>query len=67
MSNIDKEALRLTHLEQSEAIKDKQRHGFFSVPITNAIGDDGPYKTKLRIFIIHLRSKKLNRKTRNQA
>lgn len=48
MSNIDKEALRATHLSESEALKQKQRHGFFSVPISTAIGDDGPYKTKLR-------------------
>lgn len=26
----------------------KQRFGLFSQPISTAIGDDGPYKTKLR-------------------
>lgn len=67
MSLIDKEALRATHLEHAETIKDKQRHGFFSVPITNALGDDGPYKTKLRIILYHRRSERLNGKTRDKA
>lgn len=49
MSFVDKEALRLTHLQDYETVKDKQRLGFFSVPITTAVGDDGPFKTKLRI------------------
>ena len=50
MSNIDKEGLRTTHLAEAEGIKNKKRHGFFSVPMTTAVGDDGPYKTKLRIY-----------------
>ena len=41
MSMIDKETLRSTHLAEADAIRDKQRHGFFSVPISTAIGDDG--------------------------
>lgn len=49
MSFVDKESLRLTHLQDYENLKDKQRHGFFSVPITTAVGDDGPFKTKIRI------------------
>ena len=48
MSKIDKESLRMTHLSSSEGLKNKQRHGFFSVGITTAIGDDGPYKIKTR-------------------
>jgi len=52
MSIIDKNQLRITHLTDSDAISIKQRHGFFSVPITTAIGDDGPYKTKIRAFLI---------------
>jgi hypothetical protein len=41
MSMIDKESLRATHLAEADSIRDKQRHGFFSVPISTAIGDDG--------------------------
>jgi len=35
-------------------VKNKQRHGFFSVPITTAVGDDGPFKTKLRNKLLRL-------------
>ena len=49
---IDKEALRATALQDSEAYETKKRFGLFSHPISTAIGDDGPYKTKLRIFSI---------------
>ena len=63
MSNIDKEGLRTTHLAEAEGIKNKKRHGFFSVPMTTAIGDDGPYKTKLRIFTHLFRSKELDGET----
>jgi hypothetical protein len=52
MSMIDKESLRMTHLAEADSIKDKQRHGFFSVPITTAIGDDGEYKTRIRMPLI---------------
>lgn len=45
----DKEALRQTALADSEPLGTKQRFGLFSQPISIAIGDDGPYKTKLRI------------------
>lgn len=46
----DKEALRQTALADSDALGTKQRFGLFSHPISTAIGDDGPYKTKLRIM-----------------
>lgn len=38
----------MTHLAEADTVKDKQRLGFFSVPISTAIGDDGPYKTRIR-------------------
>lgn len=44
----DKEALRQTSLQDSNTYGDKRRFGLFSQPISTAIGDDGPYKTKLR-------------------
>lgn len=44
----DKEAMRQTALQDSEAFNEKRRFGLFSHPISTAIGDDGPYKTKLR-------------------
>ena len=46
--SVDKEALRMTHLAEADTVRDKQRLGFFSVPISTAIGDDGPYKTRIR-------------------
>jgi hypothetical protein len=41
MSMVDKESLRMTHLAEADTLKDKQRLGFFSVPVSTAIGDDG--------------------------
>lgn len=38
----------MTHLAEADTVKDKKRLGFFSVPISTAIGDDGPYKTRIR-------------------
>lgn len=52
MSNIDLEGLRTTHLQEYDGLKSKQRHGFFSVPISTAVGDDGPYKTKIRKYTL---------------
>ena len=49
--SVDKEALRMTHLAEADTVKDKQRLGFFSVPISTAIGDDGPYKTRIRNIV----------------
>ena len=45
----DKEALRTKALAETDQIGFKQRFGLFSQPVSTAIGDDGPYKTKLRI------------------
>lgn len=45
---IDKEGLRQTALIESDAYGTKRRFGLFNQPISTAIGDDGPYKTKLR-------------------
>ncbi len=53
MSNIDLEGLRTTHLQEYDGLKSKQRHGFFSVPISTAVGDDGPYKTKIRKYTLN--------------
>jgi hypothetical protein len=39
----------MTHLAEADSLKDKQRQGFFSVPVSTAIGDDGEYKTRIRI------------------
>lgn len=44
----DKEALRQTALQDSYPLGEKRRFGLFSQPISTAIGDDGPYKTKFR-------------------
>lgn len=49
---MDKESLRTKHLSETEGVGDKPRFGLFSQPISTAIGDDGPYKTKLRIFTL---------------
>lgn len=54
----DKEALRQTGLNDSNAFGEKRRFGLFSQPISTAIGDDGPYKTKLRRTIHYVRSKR---------
>lgn len=44
----------------------KQRFGLFSQPISTAIGDDGPYKAKLRIFyIIQIREEKMESQLHN--
>jgi len=51
MSTIDKDQLRITHLAETDAFSNKPRHGYFSVPISTAIADDGPYRTKLRRLI----------------
>ena len=44
----DKETLRQKALQDSDIIAEKRRFGLFSQPISTAIGDDGPYKTKFR-------------------
>jgi len=54
MSQIDKEALRITHISESDGLTTKQRHGFFSIPISTAIGDDGPYKTRIRTIYYYI-------------
>lgn len=46
----DKDALRETSLQDSNAFGEKRRFGLFSQPISTAIGDDGPYKTRLRKY-----------------
>lgn len=45
---MDKETLRTSHLADTNSKGDKPRFGLFSQPISTAIGDDGPYKSKLR-------------------
>jgi hypothetical protein len=42
------EQLRATIMQESEGYGSKRRFGLFSSPIPTAIGDDGPYKTRLR-------------------
>ena len=44
----DKEALRETALKEADTVGEKRRFGLFSQPISTAIGDDGPYKTRFR-------------------
>lgn len=45
---MDIDALRNTAIIDSEGVANKSRFGLFSQPLSTAIGDDGPYKTKLR-------------------
>ena len=42
------EELRRTILQESDTMTFKQRFGLFSQPISTAIGDEGPYKEKIR-------------------
>ena len=44
----DMEALRTTILNEVDPMGSKRRFGLFSSPISTAIGDDGPFKSKLR-------------------
>jgi hypothetical protein len=44
----DKEALRTKALIDTDPLGEKKRFGLFSQPISNAIGDDGAYKTRFR-------------------
>lgn len=43
----------MTALADSDILGQKQRFGLFSQPISTAIGDDGPYKSKLRIIYFY--------------
>ena len=43
------EALRATIIQEVDTYGSKRRFGLFSSPISTAIGDDGQYKTRLRI------------------
>ena len=54
MTNL--EATRMEILRESDLIGSRRRCGLFSQPISTAIGDDGPYKTKLRNFSVMFRS-----------
>lgn len=45
------EALRATIMQETNSLGEKRRFGLFSAPISTAIGDDGQYKTKLRITV----------------
>jgi hypothetical protein len=50
---MDLDSLRTTAILDSEGVANKSRFGLFSQPLSNAIGDDGQYKTKLRkLFFI---------------
>ena len=44
--------MRKTALQETENYANKNRFGLFSQPISTAIGDDGPYKTKFRITVL---------------
>jgi hypothetical protein len=44
----DNEALRSSILQEVDVMGTKRRFGLFSQPISNAICDDGEYKTRLR-------------------
>jgi hypothetical protein len=43
------EALRTTIMQEVDTYGGKRRFGLFSSPVSTAIGDDGQYKTRLRI------------------
>jgi hypothetical protein len=43
------EALRATIMQEVDTYGSKRRFGLFSSPVSTAIGDDGQYKTRLRI------------------
>lgn len=44
------EGLRTTIMQEVDTYGSKRRFGLFSSPVSTAIGDDGQYKTKLRIY-----------------
>lgn len=44
----NKESLRMSILSESDLMGSKRRFGLFNQPISTAIGDDGPYLTKIR-------------------
>jgi len=49
------DALRTNAITDSEGVANKSRFGLFSQPLSTAIGDDGPYKTKIRTsFVIKI-------------
>ncbi len=44
----NKESLRMSILSESDLMGSKRRFGLFNQPVSTAIGDDGPYLTKIR-------------------
>jgi hypothetical protein len=47
----ENEALRAIIMQEVDTYGSKKRFGLFSSPISTAIGDDGQYKTRLRMLI----------------
>lgn len=47
----DAETMRQSVLQESDVYGSKRRFGLFSQPISTAVGDDGSYKKKIRIFV----------------
>ena len=48
----DEESKRQSAIQDSEKVANKRRFGLFSQPLTNAIGDNGQYKKKIRISFL---------------
>jgi len=55
----DIEHLRHSILSEAETMRTKRRFGLFSHPISTAIGDDSPFRSKERI-IIHMQIHEIN-------
>lgn len=50
----ESEALRATILQETDTYGSKRRFGLFSSPPPVAVGDDGQYKTIIRIYLTYL-------------
>ena len=50
MNNL--EQTRSAILQEADVVSSKRRFGLFSQPLTTAVGDDSPYKTKIRQYVV---------------
>jgi hypothetical protein len=48
----DHESLRNSILQDSDLLGSKRRFGLFSQPISTAVGDDGAFRNKIRIYLL---------------
>lgn len=60
------EGLRATIMQEADTYGSKRRFGLFSSPVSTAIGDDGQYKTKLRI-LHDIQTPKINKENQSQS